>query len=48
MLNKQDPFHGWNAGFVALCLNFTVTVALSLLTSAQWYWRAQPAGPRST
>ena len=31
MLSNQDPFHGWSAGFVALCVNLTVTVALSLV-----------------
>jgi SSS family solute:Na+ symporter len=30
MLSDQDPFHGWSAGFVALCVNFLVTVSLSL------------------
>src|SRR6266581_7014898 len=28
-LTKRDPFFGFNAGFVALCLNFIVTVVLS-------------------
>jgi solute:Na+ symporter, SSS family len=32
MLSNQDPFHGWSAGFVALCVNFLVTVSLSLNT----------------
>jgi SSS family solute:Na+ symporter len=31
MLSKQDPFFGFSAGFVALCLNFLITVTLSLL-----------------
>jgi SSS family solute:Na+ symporter len=31
MLSKRDPFIGLNAGFVALCLNFAVTGAVSLL-----------------
>lgn len=31
ILGHQDPFFGWSAGFVALCLNFLVTAALSLL-----------------
>ena len=30
VLNNQDPFFGFNAGFVALCLNFLVCVLLSL------------------
>jgi solute:Na+ symporter, SSS family len=30
VLDKKDPFYGFNAGFVALCLNFLVTVLLSL------------------
>lgn len=28
---NHDPYHGLNAGFVALCLNFAVTVGLSYL-----------------
>jgi solute:Na+ symporter, SSS family len=35
LLTKHDPFLGLNAGFVALCINFAVTVAASLLTPAQ-------------
>ena len=35
MLGKMDPFFGLNAGFVALCLNFTVTVLVCLLTPAR-------------
>jgi SSS family solute:Na+ symporter len=31
MLSKRDPFIGLNAGFIALCLNFAVTGAVSLL-----------------
>ena len=31
ILTHQDPFFGWSAGFVALCLNFVITVILSLL-----------------
>ncbi len=34
ILSHQDPFHGWAAGFVALCANFAVAVVLSLLTPA--------------
>jgi solute:Na+ symporter, SSS family len=33
MLSNQDPFHGWSAGFVALCANFAVTVSLSLINT---------------
>src|SRR5262249_47344215 len=32
VLSKRDPFLGLNAGFLALCLNFLITVTLSLLT----------------
>jgi SSS family solute:Na+ symporter len=32
MLSNRDPWFGWSAGFVALCLNFVVTVLTSLLT----------------
>jgi SSS family solute:Na+ symporter len=34
MLTNRDPFFGWNAGFVALCLNFLVTIALSMMAPA--------------
>jgi solute:Na+ symporter, SSS family len=30
-LSKRDPWFGWSAGFVALCLNFLITVVVSLL-----------------
>jgi len=32
MLTERDPYYGVNAGFIALCCNFLVTVAISLLT----------------
>jgi SSS family solute:Na+ symporter len=35
MLRKRDPFVGLNAGFIALCINFAVTGAISLLSPAQ-------------
>jgi SSS family solute:Na+ symporter len=31
ILSKRDPFGGLNAGFVALCVNFAITVLVSLL-----------------
>jgi len=31
-LTGRDPYHGWNAGLIALTFNFTVTVIVSLLT----------------
>jgi SSS family solute:Na+ symporter len=34
MLTHRDPFFGWSAGFVALCLNFAITAMLSVLTPA--------------
>jgi SSS family solute:Na+ symporter len=34
ILSHRDPFFGWSAGFVALCLNFVITAILSLLTPA--------------
>ena len=34
VLTHQDPFLGWSAGFVALCINFLITAILSLLTPA--------------
>jgi SSS family solute:Na+ symporter len=33
MLSNRDPFFGWSAGFVALCVNFSITTLVSLLTS---------------
>jgi SSS family solute:Na+ symporter len=35
ILTHRDPFFGWSAGFAALCLNFAITVMLSLLTPAE-------------
>ena len=35
VLTHRDPFHGVNAGFVALCINFTVTLFVSKSTRAQ-------------
>lgn len=35
MLNKMDPFMGINAGFFALCLNFMVTILVSLIVPAR-------------
>jgi SSS family solute:Na+ symporter len=35
ILSKNDPLMGVNAGFLALCLNFAVTVFVSLATQAQ-------------
>jgi SSS family solute:Na+ symporter len=34
MLSHRDPVLGLSAGFVALCVNFLITVSVSLLTSA--------------
>lgn len=31
VFSHRDPFHGWSAGFLALCLNFAIAVAASLL-----------------
>ncbi len=31
VLSHRDPLFGWSAGFLALCLNFLITVMLSLL-----------------
>ena len=33
ILSKHDPLFGLNAGFVALCLNFTIAVLVSLTTA---------------
>jgi SSS family solute:Na+ symporter len=35
VLTKQDPFFGINAGFFSLCVNFIVTIAVSLMTKAE-------------
>ncbi len=35
VLSKQDPFLGFNAGFIALCVNFVLTVIVSLKTPAE-------------
>jgi SSS family solute:Na+ symporter len=35
MLSGHDPFMGLNAGFVALILNFAVTIVVSLLSGSQ-------------
>jgi solute:Na+ symporter, SSS family len=34
MLSHRDPFFGLSAGFLALCLNFLIVVAMSLLKAA--------------
>lgn len=44
MLSNRDPFFGWSAGFVALCVNFSITTLVSLLTSGRV---EAVAGPRS-
>ena len=35
VFSKHDPLFGVNAGFLALCVNVAVTVAVSILTPAQ-------------
>ena len=35
MLTNHDPVMGLNAGFIALCCNFTIVAAVSLLTPAE-------------
>lgn len=35
MLSHRDPFHGINAGFLALLLNFAIVISISLLTPRQ-------------
>jgi SSS family solute:Na+ symporter len=44
MLSHHDPFYGLSAGFLALCLNFAVVVALSLLMPGT----AENARPRGS
>lgn len=43
VLQGLDPFRGLNAGFIALCLNFAVTVGVSALTQAQVKAFADPS-----
>ena len=35
MLTKRDPLMGFNAGFIALCVNFAIAGVVSLLTRSQ-------------
>jgi SSS family solute:Na+ symporter len=35
MLSHRDPLFGVSAGFLALCLNFLIVAAVSLLTPAR-------------
>ncbi|MFZ0635347.1 MAG: sodium:solute symporter family protein [Candidatus Acidiferrales bacterium] len=35
ILSKRDPFGGSNAGFFALCVNFAITILISLLAPAK-------------
>lgn len=32
ILSNRDPYGGWNAGFLALCLNSVVAALVSLLS----------------
>jgi len=49
ILTKRDPFGGLNAGFIALCLNFAITVAVSkLLPVAAARGSDRPVGLPST
>jgi solute:Na+ symporter, SSS family len=48
ILGKMDPFMGINAGFVGLCVNFVLTVGVSLLTKAEPFrFDEAPAAPTS-
>jgi len=46
MLGKHDPLPGINAGFVALCVNFAVTAAISCLSRTEPGGFAEPRGER--
>jgi SSS family solute:Na+ symporter len=35
VFSKHDPYFGYNAGFVALCLNLAVTIVVSLMSTSQ-------------
>ncbi|HEX6804739.1 MAG TPA: hypothetical protein VF133_13740, partial [Terriglobales bacterium] len=45
MLTGRDPYHGLNAGFLALGLNFAVTAAVTALTPADANGFGQPELP---
>jgi SSS family solute:Na+ symporter len=35
VFTKREPFLGLNAGFIALCTNLVITIAISLVTPEQ-------------
>lgn len=44
-LTNRDPFHGFNAGFIAMCINFAITIAVSAVTRVRVPgFEALPAG----
>ncbi len=43
ILTGRDPYHGWAAGFLALCFNFAMTGMVSLLTSVRVTGFGSPA-----
>ncbi len=47
MLMRHDPVFGLNAGFVALCLNFLIAVAVSLLSATAADSPAAPSRSRA-
>ena len=49
ILSGRDPYHGLNAGFIALCFNFAVTGVVSVLTPAPvaGFDESLPASPIS-
>ena len=48
MLSHRGPLFGWSAGFVALCLNFLITILLSLLTPQSEGMRKRDAADRNS
>jgi SSS family solute:Na+ symporter len=47
MLSHRDPWRGWSAGFVALILNFLITILISLLTQPSQQGEARGAHARA-
>jgi SSS family solute:Na+ symporter len=48
VLSQRDPFHGLNAGFLALCLNFLIAGIVSYCTPAEPYRLDATPAPATT
>ncbi|MGD0155771.1 MAG: sodium:solute symporter family protein [Terracidiphilus sp.] len=44
ILSGRDPWSGWNAGFIALCVNFAVVILVSAAVRAGGHGAEQTAG----